>query len=93
MFSPSFAKIWEVVSFFVLIWPGITHIYTGSAYALHQECIRESTQQHTQSIALHCARVASQVQGVVHVHQECIHVHVLVELVTTAHAHNNFNIM
>ena len=24
-----------------------------------QECIRESTQQHTQSIALRCARVAS----------------------------------
>ena len=38
----------------------------------NQECIRESTQQHTQSIALRCARVASQVQSVVHaVVSEC----------------------
>ena len=27
MFSPSFAKIWELAPFFVLIWPGITDMY------------------------------------------------------------------
>ena len=38
----------------------------------NQECIRESMQQHTQSIVLPCARVASQVQGVVYaVVSEC----------------------
>ena len=28
MCSPSFAKIWEVVPFIVLIWPGIIYLYT-----------------------------------------------------------------